>query len=223
MAASPLPYSNMIYSRSFTPDYVDSPTYSFSSRPSQVLEKPEVLSPLPDSFYDAYSSNNSNFTCAGAMPLLTPPPSDSYQTTNSDLINCHSYEATDMLCCHPMPPPPPPSTCYSPGCSCQYAPMQSFGLMSPSMFFDPSPYSMQRKRHYNINSRGSLDSSSSSSTSSTVDSNQDKSTLTPRRYKCTLCVKRFTRPSSLATHMHSHTGEVSKIITVINCILICIF
>jgi hypothetical protein len=32
---------------------------------------------------------------------------------------------------------------------------------------------------------------------------------TPRRYKCTVCVKRFTRPSSLATHMHSHTGEVS--------------
>lgn len=34
------------------------------------------------------------------------------------------------------------------------------------------------------------------------------STATPRRYKCTVCVKRFTRPSSLATHMHSHTGEV---------------
>ncbi|KAI9255972.1 hypothetical protein BY458DRAFT_519736 [Sporodiniella umbellata] len=29
----------------------------------------------------------------------------------------------------------------------------------------------------------------------------------PRRYKCTVCPKRFTRPSSLATHMHSHTGE----------------
>ncbi|KAI8984490.1 hypothetical protein BDF20DRAFT_789084, partial [Mycotypha africana] len=28
-----------------------------------------------------------------------------------------------------------------------------------------------------------------------------------RRYKCSLCTKRFTRPSSLATHMHSHTGE----------------
>lgn len=34
-------------------------------------------------------------------------------------------------------------------------------------------------------------------------------TTTPRRYKCTVCVKRFTRPSSLATHMHSHTGEVT--------------
>ncbi|KAI7872416.1 hypothetical protein BDF14DRAFT_1753191 [Spinellus fusiger] len=29
-----------------------------------------------------------------------------------------------------------------------------------------------------------------------------------RRYQCYLCDKRFTRPSSLATHIHSHTGEV---------------
>ncbi|OAD79778.1 C2H2-type zinc finger transcription factor [Phycomyces blakesleeanus NRRL 1555(-)] len=33
------------------------------------------------------------------------------------------------------------------------------------------------------------------------------SSTPPRRYKCSLCIKRFTRPSSLATHMHSHTGE----------------
>ncbi|CAJ0921839.1 456_t:CDS:2 [Entrophospora sp. SA101] len=30
---------------------------------------------------------------------------------------------------------------------------------------------------------------------------------TPKRYKCTVCQKRFTRPSSLQTHMYSHTGE----------------
>ncbi|CAG8503286.1 3743_t:CDS:2 [Ambispora gerdemannii] len=30
---------------------------------------------------------------------------------------------------------------------------------------------------------------------------------TPKRYKCTICQKRFTRPSSLQTHMYSHTGE----------------
>ncbi|KAG2187135.1 hypothetical protein INT44_004805 [Umbelopsis vinacea] len=29
----------------------------------------------------------------------------------------------------------------------------------------------------------------------------------PKRYKCTVCTKRFTRPSSLTTHMYSHTGE----------------
>jgi hypothetical protein len=214
----PLPYNSniMVPSRSFTPpDYIDSPTY----RPSHVLEKPEVLSPLPDSFYDAYPSNNSNFA-AGAVPLLTPPASEIYPPM--DLINWHSSEQRkyyDMLYY-----PPPPVACYSPGCTCQHTPtdsMQSFGLMSPSMFFDPTPYSLhQRKRHYgkHNNSRSSLDSSSSSSStsSSTIDSpnqhqlqqDSQKSALTPRRYKCTLCIKRFTRPSSLATHMHSHTGEV---------------
>ncbi|KAJ3417224.1 hypothetical protein HDV05_006430 [Chytridiales sp. JEL 0842] len=30
---------------------------------------------------------------------------------------------------------------------------------------------------------------------------------TPRRYLCNVCNKRFTRPSTLRTHMNSHTGE----------------
>ncbi|GBB86101.1 hypothetical protein RclHR1_12560001 [Rhizophagus clarus] len=30
---------------------------------------------------------------------------------------------------------------------------------------------------------------------------------TPKRYKCNVCQKRFTRPSSLQTHTYSHTGE----------------
>ncbi|KAJ3047122.1 hypothetical protein HDU99_009578, partial [Rhizoclosmatium hyalinum] len=29
----------------------------------------------------------------------------------------------------------------------------------------------------------------------------------PRRYMCSVCSKRFTRPSTLRTHMNSHTGE----------------
>nr|CAG8606948.1 14241_t:CDS:2 [Entrophospora candida] len=33
---------------------------------------------------------------------------------------------------------------------------------------------------------------------------------TPKRYKCEICQKRFTRPSSLQTHMYSHTGEKRK-------------
>jgi uncharacterized Zn-finger protein len=37
------------------------------------------------------------------------------------------------------------------------------------------------------------------------------SSTVPKRYKCAVCTKRFTRPSSLTTHMYSHTGEVSPV------------
>ncbi|WP_368858692.1 C2H2-type zinc finger protein [Oceanobacillus saliphilus] len=31
-----------------------------------------------------------------------------------------------------------------------------------------------------------------------------------KKHKCKVCDKRFTRPSSLQTHMYSHTGEKRK-------------
>lgn len=34
-----------------------------------------------------------------------------------------------------------------------------------------------------------------------------------KKHKCKICDKRFTRPSSLTTHMYSHTGEKRKSIT----------
>ncbi|KAI9498369.1 hypothetical protein BDB00DRAFT_754959 [Zychaea mexicana] len=37
--------------------------------------------------------------------------------------------------------------------------------------------------------------------------NTKVSSSTPKRYKCAVCYKKFTRPSSLTTHMYSHTGE----------------
>ena len=33
---------------------------------------------------------------------------------------------------------------------------------------------------------------------------------TQKKHKCKVCEKRFTRPSSLQTHMYSHTGEKRK-------------
>jgi uncharacterized Zn-finger protein len=32
----------------------------------------------------------------------------------------------------------------------------------------------------------------------------------PKRYECTVCGKKFVRPSSLTTHSYSHTGEVDS-------------
>jgi uncharacterized Zn-finger protein len=36
------------------------------------------------------------------------------------------------------------------------------------------------------------------------------SSNTQKKHKCKVCDKRFTRPSSLQTHMYSHTGEKRK-------------
>ncbi|KAL9545856.1 hypothetical protein MBANPS3_006940 [Mucor bainieri] len=225
----------MAPSRSFSPEFhhVDSPTYSFASSSSasriqdkkytplyapsmyNTLDKQEILSPLPDSFYDAYQGGGGG---GGGMPLLTPPADPFYP---SAIHPQQEYRA--------LPPPPPPvdysidyyfdsnasspmpmQPCYTPGCQCQLPtppaapspPQPSFYSMSSAGFYDPSPYARHStsvagssKRQYKA--RNSIDSTLS----------HEKSANTPRRYKCTLCIKRFTRPSSLATHMHSHTGE----------------
>ena len=40
--------------------------------------------------------------------------------------------------------------------------------------------------------------------------NTKDATSTSKKHKCKICTKRFTRPSSLQTHMYSHTGEKRK-------------
>jgi uncharacterized Zn-finger protein len=40
------------------------------------------------------------------------------------------------------------------------------------------------------------------------------SSSTQKKHKCKVCDKRFTRPSSLQTHMYSHTGEKRKFLFV---------
>ena len=40
--------------------------------------------------------------------------------------------------------------------------------------------------------------------------NSKVSSSTQKKHKCKICPKRFTRPSSLITHMYSHTGEKRK-------------
>ena len=40
--------------------------------------------------------------------------------------------------------------------------------------------------------------------------NSKISSSTAKKHKCKICPKRFTRPSSLQTHMYSHTGEKRK-------------
>ncbi|KAJ3295101.1 hypothetical protein HDU79_009811 [Rhizoclosmatium sp. JEL0117] len=48
-------------------------------------------------------------------------------------------------------------------------------------------------------------------------SKQHSNNVVPRRYLCSLCSKRFTRPSTLRTHMNSHTGERPFVCTAPGC------
>ncbi|CAO3590231.1 unnamed protein product [Absidia cylindrospora] len=80
----------------------------------------------------------------------------------------------------------------------------------PSLDLSPSSSSSlsdDYSQHHFHHERRSINSNPTTSSSSSSSNTVTTAPTTPRRYKCTVCVKRFTRPSSLATHMHSHTGE----------------
>ena len=47
------------------------------------------------------------------------------------------------------------------------------------------------------------------------------SSSTQKKHKCKVCDKRFTRPSSLQTHMYSHTGEKRKFSSQIKEMMMC--
>lgn len=74
---------------------------------------------------------------------------------------------------------------------------------------------MNDNNHHYRRSSVNTSRSSSPSTSSYASSPYQESARSPspavvnKRYACQFCNKRFTRPSSLTTHIYSHTGEVS--------------
>ncbi|KAJ2736770.1 hypothetical protein IW152_000524 [Coemansia sp. BCRC 34962] len=81
----------------------------------------------------------------------------------------------------------------------------------------PPPASSMQSPHQHQHQPPPLGSSASSmSVSSTptrpmgmprMNSHGQSSTTQRKRYLCTVCQKMFARPSTLSTHMHSHTGE----------------
>jgi uncharacterized Zn-finger protein len=102
--------------------------------------------------------------------------------------------------------------------------MQHHGTgFPPGLPPTPQDYPMSMGRYSNGNNLG-LPPSSNGNTPKSSPGQQRPSTVptpqammttfssktvssTPKRYKCNICQKRFTRPSSLQTHMYSHTGE----------------
>jgi hypothetical protein len=74
----------------------------------------------------------------------------------------------------------------------------------------PDIYQNNSNSCYQVNSDNSYTSKAPSSSSDVsscgtkVNSDTEKNV---KRYKCTYCDKKFSRPSSLQTHIYSHTGE----------------
>ncbi|KAJ2713922.1 hypothetical protein H4S00_005299 [Coemansia sp. D1744] len=125
-----------------------------------------------------------------ASPHAHGPQVNHYMSARN---NAHPYTSPMMLGrfninmsqgAMPTPPPPPPSA--PPGM--QHAPSAIMSAPSPSTMSVPStptqPLGMTR-----------------------VNSHHGQSSSQRKRYVCEVCQKLFARPSTLTTHMHSHTGE----------------
>ncbi|KAI8978912.1 hypothetical protein BDB01DRAFT_852140 [Pilobolus umbonatus] len=177
-----------------------------------------------------------------SVPIHYPPGDIGHKMRSYSQNSYPVYNTSDAnqlssldMC---RPTPSLPTACYAPACQCNlFSPpmdrLKSSGYYPNEMIYSPpysdhhyydrpisfhphtssylydSDYHHGRIRQYAQNkNRQSLSCSPNKPTTITN---------TPRRYKCTLCAKRFTRPSSLATHMHSHTGEKPYKCTVEGC------
>lgn len=134
----------------------------------------------------------------------------------------------------PPPPPPPPSTVNhnrfypSPTPSFNHhhqlqqhqhqSPQHGMNMSvsplvnpsnSPSQMYD----SLLPNDFYQIHHgrRSSVNTSRSSSPQQQDAIHSRSTSPVNKRYSCRICNKRFTRPSSLTTHIYSHTGEVSDV------------
>ncbi|KAG2220542.1 hypothetical protein INT45_004148 [Circinella minor] len=97
--------------------------------------------------------------------------------------------------------------------------LRSPAMCSPAQQAQPYYHQQPTMHCQPYKRRSSAATSRSSSPTSTIHSdggmpqnmmatfNTKVSSSTPKRYKCAVCFKKFTRPSSLTTHMYSHTGE----------------
>ncbi|CDH60260.1 c2h2 finger domain-containing protein [Lichtheimia corymbifera JMRC:FSU:9682] len=167
--------------------------------PQQQQQHTAILSP---NFQQGYP-----YLYSGS-PLSTDEPM--YNSSNSN----HNHSRAGLT---------PPSYYYSPTISAVPYPTSS------STFMQSRRGGRRASMHSCSRSSSPLSSTSSASSSPDVFSSSNSSSSpavyynsqqplmatfntkatssTPKRYKCTVCGKKFTRPSSLNTHMYSHTGE----------------
>lgn len=204
------------------------PESFYQPYPSQLASGLPLLTPPATDNFSYYNKKDDLDFQQDNMIYYNPPPPPQQQVTvdtpcynhNCQCNNSNVFYNNGMMSPNPMFYDPSPFNT-----SAMSSPLPLSMPINTANSNPATPYSRRDsshsspKRHYQskqINRHHSLDSihtisstssekTTSSSASSTTTATSSNST--PRRYKCTLCVKRFTRPSSLATHMHSHTGE----------------
>ncbi|KAG2231742.1 hypothetical protein INT48_007462 [Thamnidium elegans] len=106
----------------------------------------------------------------------------------------HFSSSSSLSSSSSSPPPPPPVSSTS---TSMYNNTQPCVSNNKTVMYEPN--------HYRRSSINTSRSSSPSFHDSFI--SRSPSPVNNKRYSCRLCSKRFTRPSSLTTHIYSHTGE----------------
>jgi len=144
--------------------------------------------------HEAYPSTPTTYASA-SYPATTAPTSTAYLTPGNETTTAPvGYDRNGMQ--HHgtgFPPGMPPTPQDYPITMGRF----SNGGLSSSSNGNGAPKSPGQQRPSSVPTPQAMMTTFSSKTVSS----------TPKRYKCNICQKRFTRPSSLQTHMYSHTGE----------------
>ncbi|ORZ06880.1 hypothetical protein BCR42DRAFT_426630 [Absidia repens] len=208
-----LPQQHMMWKQDlYSPPLADTNTsWTHSHQEENVLGR--TTSRTPRSLSGSPSLHHRNSMISNNMPPCNCIPMIHYDPMYNHSDPPLSYHSTSAMALASSSTPSIHSEMYSDLTNSKDYFHQSQQRLSmdqsyhhPSLDLSPSSSSSSsdnysHQQRYSTNNNPTTSSSSSSSHTVTT------AATTPRRYKCTVCVKRFTRPSSLATHMHSHTGE----------------
>jgi len=148
--------------------------------------------------HEAYPSTPTTTYASASYPASTVPTTTAYLTPGNENTTAPvGYDRNGMQ--HHgtgFPPGMPPTPQDYPLSMGRYS-NTPMGLQPSNSNGNGTPKSPGQQRPSSVPTPQAMMTTFSSKTVSS----------TPKRYKCNICQKRFTRPSSLQTHMYSHTGE----------------
>ncbi|CAO3611987.1 unnamed protein product [Cunninghamella blakesleeana] len=195
-----LPTSSFIYSQQQQQqdDYYSSCSTSPSMTHSPSLN---IYDPLPSFQLSNTQSTSPSFISYQQSP--SPPPS-----TMTIIPTSHSTSSLSSLSSNHTQSQKRKRAQSSSSSSMIYSKHHQHrtSLSSPSSHPYPQKSTSSEVGHRH-HTGGSFSSFISRKMTSSFPTKHDTSSGTSKRYECHICSKKFTRPSSLTTHIYSHTGE----------------